>query len=86
MLVLSRKLSEKITIGDSIVLTIVQINNGTVRIGIQAPRDVSVLRNELLPGEVPSVESERKRGRGRVENLSQNLSCSADLSTPSPTE
>jgi carbon storage regulator len=48
MLVLTRKLNERIVIGDSIVLTIAQINGSNVRIGIQAPHDVSIVREELL--------------------------------------
>lgn len=49
MLVLSRKLGEKIYIGDNICLTITDIDRGKVRIGIEAPRDMTVYRNELLP-------------------------------------
>ena len=55
MLVLSRKISQQITIGDSIVLTVVQINNGTVRIGIEAPPEITILRNELLPAVADSA-------------------------------
>ena len=48
MLVLSRKLGEKIHIGDNITVTIVDIDRGKVRIGIEAPREVPVFRHELL--------------------------------------
>jgi len=48
MLVLSRKLGEKIHIGDNIVVTIVDIDRGKVRIGIEAPREVPVFRSELV--------------------------------------
>lgn len=48
MLVLSRKKDEKIHIGDNIVITIVDISARGVRIGIEAPRDVSVMRSEIL--------------------------------------
>jgi len=44
MLVLTRKLNEKITIGDDIELTVVAIGNGRVRIGITAPADVPIGR------------------------------------------
>lgn len=84
MLVLSRKLSEKITIGDSIVLTIVQINNGAVRIGIEAPREVSVLRNELLPGDFRSLPSDWQRGRGREESAPQGPTGPTHRATPGP--
>ncbi len=47
MLVLSRKESERIRLGDSIVVTIVKIAGDKVRVGIEAPADVHVLRDEL---------------------------------------
>lgn len=48
MLVLSRKLGEKIIIGDNISITIIDIDRGKVRLGIEAPRSVPVYRHELL--------------------------------------
>jgi carbon storage regulator len=51
MLVLSRKESQRIRLGDSIVITIVKISGDKVRIGIDAPGDVLVLRDELEPRE-----------------------------------
>jgi carbon storage regulator CsrA len=47
MLVLTRKLQEQIKIGNDVVITILQIRGQAVRVGIQAPRDVRVLRAEL---------------------------------------
>ena len=47
MLVLSRKESEKIMLGDDIVLTIVRVSGDRVRLGIQAPGDMLILRHEL---------------------------------------
>ncbi len=52
MLVLSRKLGEKIVIGDNIVVTIVKIDRNQIRIGIEAPGEVPVYREEILPGRV----------------------------------
>ena len=49
MLVLSRKMNEKIMIGDNITLTIVKIDRNQVRIGIEAPGNVPVYREEILP-------------------------------------
>lgn len=51
MLVLSRKASERIRLGDSIVVTIVRVTGDKVRLGIEAPPDVLVLRDELKPHE-----------------------------------
>jgi len=47
MLVLSRREGEKIIIGDSITITIVRTSGDKVRVGIDAPNDVLVLRGEL---------------------------------------
>ena len=49
MLVLSRKLGEKIVIGDKIVVTVVKIDRNQIRIGIEAPHDISVYREEIAP-------------------------------------
>ena len=47
MLVLSRKKDEKIVIGDSITLMVIEIRGDKVRLGIDAPRDVAVHREEV---------------------------------------
>jgi carbon storage regulator len=47
MLVLSRKESQRIRLGDSIIVTIVKISGDKVRVGIEAPANVLVLRDEL---------------------------------------
>lgn len=47
MLVLSRKKDEKIVIGDSITLMVIEIRGDKVRLGIDAPRDVTVHRQEI---------------------------------------
>jgi len=51
MLVLSRKEMERVKVGDSIVVTIVRVSGDKVRLGIEAPDDVLVLRDELEPFE-----------------------------------
>lgn len=48
MLVLSRKKNESIVINGNIVITITEIRGDKVRIGIDAPEDVKVLRKELV--------------------------------------
>jgi carbon storage regulator len=49
MLVLSRRERERVRLGDSIVLTIVRVSGDKVRLGIEAPDDMLVLRDELDP-------------------------------------
>jgi carbon storage regulator len=58
MLVLTRKLMEKLFIGDNICVTVVRLEGGQVRLGIEAPREVSVVRAELVPERLgPRVKS-----------------------------
>lgn len=47
MLVLSRKKDERIVIGDNITILVVEIRGDKVRLGIEAPREVSVHRQEV---------------------------------------
>ncbi len=61
MLVLSRKESEKIMLGDSIVLTIVRVSGDRVRLGIEAPSDMLILRKELDPSGTGQAETTAKR-------------------------
>ena len=55
MLVLSRRQSEKIKLGDSIVVTVVRLAGDKVRLGIEAPADMLVLRAELDDQELEAV-------------------------------
>lgn len=57
MLVLSRRVLESIKIGDNIEITILEINRNQVRIGIEAPKSVNIVRSELL-------ERDRRVGGG----------------------
>ena len=60
MLVLSRKESEKIMLGDSIVLTIVRVSGDRVRVGIEAPSDILILRKELDPADEQNSENQNE--------------------------
>lgn len=47
MLVVTRKIGERILIGDKVVVTVVKIGNGGVRIGVEAPPEMAIVREEL---------------------------------------
>ena len=67
VLALSRRESEQIRLGDSIVVTVVQVAGDKVRLGIEAPSDVLVLRDELEPRDHARanvlVDCDQSRGR-----------------------
>ena len=60
MLVLSRKANQEIVIGENIKVTILQVKGNTVRIGIEAPREVRVLRGELPPNSLTEKTEKRE--------------------------
>jgi len=60
MLILTRKPGEVITIGDDIQIHVLSIKRGQVRIGIDAPRDIPVNREEALPRLSTSNEKDEK--------------------------
>ena len=55
MLVLSRKETQRIRLGDDIMITVVRIGGDKVRLGIEAPKDMLVLRDELEPLETTAA-------------------------------
>ena len=57
MLVLSRRENEQIKLGDSIVVTVVKVTGDRVRLGIEAPSDVLVLRSELKGRDVGDADT-----------------------------
>ena len=73
MLVLTRKNQEKIRIGDDITITVIKTKGKSVRLGIEAPNDVPVLRGELLhdrpEGSAQEAADPPGTGRGVVGGL-----------------
>lgn len=67
MLVLSRKVGERIWIGDEISVTVVRITGGGVRIGIEAPSEMPVVREEL---KLKLDQAETESGKNDVEGES----------------
>jgi len=65
MLVLSRKTGERILIGDSVTVTVVRISGGGVRLGIDAPEEMAVIREELRSDLDKELARDRKPARPR---------------------
>lgn len=57
MLVLSRKLNERIIVGDDIVISVVEVRGDQVKLGIEAPRHVKVYRQEVFD----AIQDENRR-------------------------
>ncbi len=57
MLVITRKIGERFLIGDNIWVTIVDIDNGRARIGITAPREISIKREEIVEKEKDNADN-----------------------------
>lgn len=62
MLILSRKIDQKIKIGDSITLTIIDVKGDQVKIGVEAPSDVKVYRQEVFS----AIQSENKAAASQI--------------------
>lgn len=66
MLILSRKINEKIRIGNTITLTILEIRGDQVKIGVEAPKDVKVFRQEVYE----AIQKENIAAAAAPEDLS----------------
>lgn len=66
MLVLSRKVGERILIGDNISVTIVRVAQGTVRIGVEAPHELPIVREELEPKSQGGASGDLDKPASRV--------------------
>jgi len=74
MLVLARKLDESIVIGDDIVIKVISIDKGIVKLGIDAPNNISILRSELLDDVKRSnIEASKATNIENINMLSQIL-------------
>lgn len=65
MLVLSRKVSEKIMVGDSIQIKVISVDGDQVKLGIEAPQNVSIYREEVYE----TLQQENKLAGQRVPGL-----------------
>jgi carbon storage regulator len=73
MLVLSRRVGESVVVGDDITLTILEVRGDVVRVGIDAPRSVSVHRAELLAEMATSNQDAASPSEAEVASLSDAL-------------
>ena len=69
MLVLQRRIGQSIKIGDEIEVVVLEVSGDHVRLGIEAPREVRVLRNELLE----AVQAENRRAAASQVGLAAAL-------------
>jgi carbon storage regulator CsrA len=74
MLVLTRKLQEQIRVGDDITITVLRIKGNTVRVGIEAPRGVRVVRGELPSFDSGPAEGDSAPADPTAEGPSEELS------------
>lgn len=73
MLILSRKLDEAIWLGDNIKVKIMGIEKGNVKIGIEAPSDITILREELKEA-VAGVNRQASDASGQLSELQDFMS------------
>jgi carbon storage regulator len=74
MLILSRKAGEEIILGNDIVIKITEISKGSVKIGIEAPKETTILRGELRDKiEASNREAAQKVDTKTLQELSQKL-------------
>ncbi len=90
MLVLTRRVDESIAIGDSIFITILAIEGERVKIGINAPRDIVILRQEVFQAVQDQVKIQELLAEtpapDSFEQLRKLLASENDEETPDPDE
>jgi len=69
MLVLTRKLGESIRINDNIVIKVVELDNRHVKLGIDAPKDISINREEIYE----RIQKENRAASGAQEQSLSNI-------------
>lgn len=70
MLILSRKVNEKISIGENITLTIIDVRGDQVKVGVEAPKDVKVFRQEVFD----AIQKENKEAASTSDVTKTQLS------------
>ncbi|WGL51895.1 carbon storage regulator CsrA [Nocardioides sp. BP30] len=73
MLVLSRRVGESVVIGDEVTITVLEVRGDVVRVGIDAPRSVSVHRAELLQELADTNQESASPSQDAVASLAEAL-------------
>lgn len=73
MLVISRKVGESLIISDNIKITVVSLSNDKVTIGIDAPKDIKIIREELIETIEANKVSSEHTGRTNYEGIAALL-------------
>ena len=73
MLILSRKIDEKIKIGNDITITLIDVHGDQVKIGVEAPRNVKVFRQEVFD----AIQSETKAAESSVQKVTAETALNA---------
>jgi carbon storage regulator len=69
MLVVTRKTEESIIISDNIEVTVLEVNKDRVKLGISAPKDIKIIRNELKHAQEANVDSSKAVSREALDAL-----------------
>lgn len=72
MLVLSRTLGQKIYIGEKIVITVTSIDRGKIRLGIEAPSNVPIVREELLEAEANAKTKAKAKAKAKADEVKKS--------------
>jgi len=69
MLVITRKTDESLIIADNIEITVLEISKDRVKIGVSAPRDISIIRQELIKTQDANIEAAQNISAGALDAL-----------------
>lgn len=69
MLIISRKINESILIGENIEIIVSEIGPDKIKIGINAPKEIPILRKELLEASLMNIEASMKPNENAINDL-----------------